>query len=100
MPTNFNFTESGYVPSSTFDFGATAPNSYSILAGASNNFTSIWADTNASRSAGKMYISSGSAFTIIDLETKTVYDRYTQELKGRGNETLNTTGVVDLNVGP
>lgn len=94
---NFNFTEGGYIPSSSFNFSVPYT-MYGILLGSNNNFTSIWADGNSARAQGKMYIANGDAFTIIDLATKTVYDRYTQELRGRGNETLNTDGIVDINV--
>ena len=82
----------------SFDIYNTTGSGYSIVPGLSSNFTAVWADENSSLSSGKLYVASEDAFTIIDLETKTVYDRYTQELKGRGNEVLDTDGIIDINV--
>jgi hypothetical protein len=100
MATNFNFLQSGYVPSSDFNFGVESTTAYSILVGASNNFTAVWADSNAAFGAGKFYASSADGFSIVDLSDNSLYDAYTQTRKGRGNETLNSNDIVDINVGP
>lgn len=70
MTTNFNFTESGYTPSYSFNFSPppTPPVSisiYSVLAGASNNFTAIWADSDAGLETGSFYIASAAAFSAV-----------------------------------
>ena len=71
-----------------FDFGTS---SHSVLAGTSNIFTAIWADPTASRTTGKLYVTSygnGAAFSILDLKLRLLYDRYTTSVKGRANEVL------------
>lgn len=97
MGYDFNFNTPGYVVS--YDFNFRAPyNSYYILAGASNNFTSIWADANTGLTSGKLYIASNTGFSIVDLSNNILYDAYTQTIKGRGNETLSSNDIVDINV--
>jgi hypothetical protein len=99
---NFNFEASEYSPSpplaANFDFAAGL---YYLLAGTSNYFTAVWADPDASLTEGKFYALSagpGAALTVINLDTKSINDRYTETLAGRGNETLNNTDSVDLNI--
>ncbi len=90
---SFNFTESGYSPSSPYSFlFGEGFNIYSILKGTSNNFTSVWVYNN------KMYVASADVLTTINLSDNSVYDWYTQTAKGRGNETLDSSNVVDINV--
>ena len=99
---DFNFDLVGYTPSpplaADFDFALAV---YYILAGFSNIFTAIWADSNAGLNSGKMYTlswGSGSALSVLDLSNKTLYDHYTQNYGGRGEETLTNTDTRDLNV--
>lgn len=100
---NFNFDISaGYTPepplAADFNF---ALGIYRILAGFSNIFTAIWADTDAGLGNGKMYVlswGSGTALSILNLEEKELYDHYTQDFGGRAEETLTDTDTVDLNV--
>jgi len=91
---DFNFTESGYTPSLDFQFAPIPepPISYYILKGTSNNFTSIWIYNE------KMYVSSSDALTAININDNSVYDFYTQTENGRGNETLSSDNVIDINV--
>jgi len=87
---DLNFTNGGYTPSSDLNFADLFP-TYNLLAGTSNNFISIWAETNASRISGRMYVISQDsevAFSIMDLKLKFLYDKYTTTMKGRSNETL------------
>jgi len=92
----------GYSPSppldADFDFALAV---YNILAGYSNIFTAIWADTDASRSIGKMYTLSygpGAALSVVRMSEKNLYDQYTQTDGGRAEEALTDIDTVDLNV--
>lgn len=97
-PTDFDFTESGYSPSYDFNFGSTQQINFYLLAGATNSFVAIWADPTASLTNGKMYVSSESAFSVVKMDDDTLYDYYTTTHKGRGNETLESDTVKDINV--
>jgi hypothetical protein len=59
----------------------------------------VWADiSNAGLGAGKFYVSSSDGFSVVNLEDNSLYDAYTQTRKGRGNETLSSNYIVDINV--
>jgi hypothetical protein len=99
---DFNFELAGYTPSppraADFDFALAV---YNILAGFSNIFTAIWADSNAGKDSGKMYALSwgpGTALSVVELSTNALYDQYTQSDGGRAQETLTNTDTRDLNV--
>jgi hypothetical protein len=99
---DFNFDLAGYTPrpplDADFDFALAV---FYVLAGFSNIFTAIWADSNASLTNGKMYTLSwgqGTALSVLNLDDKRLYDHYTQDYGGRGSETLTSTDTVDLNV--
>jgi hypothetical protein len=94
---DFNFTESGYAPSYNFNFDSGYA-IYTVLKGPSNNFAAIWADTDAGLSVGKMYIGLSGYFNVISLSDQTLYDWYSESRKGRGNETLDKSDIIDLNV--
>ena len=64
---------------------------FNILAGTSNNFTSVWAYD------GKMYVASSDAFSVINLETNALIDYYTQTDGGNNNETLISDDIIDIN---
>ena len=99
MSNNFNFTESGYSPGPPYNFDFSPPaTSYSVVKGLTNNFTSIWADTGAGLSAGKMYIGLEGYFNVINLSDQTIYDWYSQTCKGRANTILSSNDIVDINV--
>ena len=90
--TDFNFIQDRFeLPSAivvNFEFGSTA---FYILAGTSNTFSAVWATPMASRTSGKLYITSygdGAAFNVLDLGVKLIYDRYTTSVKGRANQVL------------
>lgn len=97
-PTDFNFTEGGYSPSYDFNFGAEIQLIFNLLGGTSNDFVAIWADPTASLTNGKMYASSRSAFSVVAMDTDTLYDYYTTTHKGQGGEVLESDTVLDLNV--
>ena len=99
MSNNFNFTESGYSPGPpyNFDFSPLAA-SYLVVKGLTNNFTSIWADTGAGLSAGKMYIGLEGYFNVINLSDQTIYDWYSETHQGRANKSLDGSNIVDVNV--
>lgn len=96
---DFDFDAAEYSPGDAdFDFDIAV---YHILAGFSNIFTAIWADTDASRVNGKMYALSwgpGMALSILNLDGRSLYDHYTQTFAGRAEETLTNTDTRDLNV--
>ena len=94
---DFNFTESGYTPTTDFNFGVGAT-IYNLLKGTSNNFVAIWADVDAGLNSGKMYIGSQGNFQVINLSDQTIYDWYSETQKGRSNETLDNNDIVDINV--
>ena len=102
MSYDFNFSESGYIPSYDFDFGEQPyePSIYYILAGLSNSFTSIWADADASLSNNKMYVASGGAFSVVNLSINQTIDRYTKTVAGGAQEALLAEDIVDINVHP
>ena len=99
---DFNFDVAGYSPepplAADFNFILGV---YYILAGTSNIFTAIWADSDAGLASGKMYTLSwgqGTALSILNLNEKNLYDHYTQNYGGRGSETLTDNDTRDLNV--
>lgn len=101
MP-DFNFITTRTVLPNTseinFDFGSTL---FNILAGSSNTITAIWADIDAGRSCGRVYVASygdGAAFSVVDLNTKLLYDRYTDSIKGRANQVLKQNDLKDIMV--
>jgi len=99
LPEDFNFTEGGYSPTSyDFNFGEASQIVFNLFGGTSNNFVAIWADPTASLTNGKMYASSQSAFSVVSMDDDSLYDFYTTTHKGRGNETLESDTVIDLNV--
>ena len=99
---DFNFDTAGYSPSpplaADFNFVLGV---YRILAGFSNIFTSIWADSDAGQDNGRMYVLSwgpGTALSVLNLDVKNLYDYYTQNYGGRAQETLIDDNTRDLNV--
>jgi hypothetical protein len=94
---DFNFTESGYTGEYNFNFGA-GKNIYNILKGISNDFTSIWADINASITNGKIYIGSQGYFNVVNISDQTISDWYSETHKGRSNESLEHSDITDINV--
>ena len=95
---DFNFTEGGYTPDYDFNFGTGATSYNFILKGLSDNFSAIWADTDASLSNGKMYISSAAAFMVVNLSTDLVEDYYTETHAGEAGESLTSNDIVDNSV--
>ena len=99
---DFNFDTAGYTSrhplDADFDFALAV---YYVLAGFSNIFTAIWADSDAGSTNGRMYALSwgpGTALSILNLDDKRLYDHYTQNYGGRAEETLTDTDTRDLNV--
>ena len=102
LNTIFVATTSGvYVIDESTDVTDVYYTGVSGLAGTSNIFTAIWADSNADQNNGKMYVlswGSGTALSVLNLEEKELYDYYTQDFGGRAEETLTDTDTRDLNV--
>jgi hypothetical protein len=101
MAYNFNFTDTGYIPNNyDFDFNPLPQpeviTTYNVLAGASNNFTAIWADADASLSTGRLYIASRAAFSIVN--DTVLVDYYTTEHKGAAGEALEQNDIKDINI--
>jgi hypothetical protein len=98
--TDFNFTqrrlEQVISLEVDFNFGA---NIHRLLEGVQTNFTAIWAESDASRNSGKVFIASngiGAALSVVDMELKLLYDRYTSELKGRSDDLLSQEDLKDI----
>jgi len=92
MSYNFNFTESGYSPTSyDFNFGGSGDATiYNILKASSNNFSAVFVCNN------KLCIGSNGAVNVIDLDTNSLCDYYSETHKGRSGELLNAADIVDL----
>jgi hypothetical protein len=100
---NMNFDRGArYIPKQPLDADFNfALGVYRVLAGFSNIFTAIWADSDASQDSGKMYALSwgpGTALSILNLDVKNLHDYYTQNYGGRQEETLTNIDTRDLNV--
>lgn len=78
-----------------------SPERLEILAGSSNNFTSVWADPEANVKLAKLYVGStgtGAAFSVVDLEHTLLIDSYTIDKEGSNDEKLEREDIVDINV--
>lgn len=99
---DFDFTEGGYTPpvdSLDADFDFTPVGVYTILAGTSIDFTSIWAEPDANLVTARFQVASrgtGAALSIINIPTNTVYDYYTTTVSGRAGEALDSNATLDL----
>ena len=99
---DFDFTEGGYTPpadSLAADFDFIPAGVFTILAGTSVNFTSIWAEPIANISTGRFQVASrgtGAALSIINIPTNTLYDYYTTTASGRAGEALDSNNTLDL----
>lgn len=69
-----------------------------ILYATSDNYITVWADSDASLTNGKFYMSTDKELSIINLSDNTLYDRYDVNNKGRGNEALQDDNIFDTNV--
>ena len=72
-----------------------------LLAGTSEDATSVWADPNASLETAKLYVGttgSGAAFSVIDLEHTVLTDSYKIDYDGINEEFLDREDIVDINV--
>jgi hypothetical protein len=72
---------------------------YYILKGYTNNFISIWADTDSSLSYGKFYAATESSLSIVDCSLCKLYDYHTQTEGGRTKDNLDVNDVVDIIIG-
>jgi hypothetical protein len=74
---------------------------HNIIGGTSTNFVAIWADSNTSINYGKVYIAStgeGAALSVIDTNTDTLYDCYTENRKGASNDMLADNNIKDIDI--
>jgi len=98
----FNFKDATYSePEQPLIFNFVG-NLFKVLGGFSNDFISIVADENATRSSFKIYVASkgaGAALSVVDLSSKMLVDFYTKTHAGAFNEELGGEDVEDLNVG-
>jgi len=69
-----------------------------VLAGTDDNFTAIWADANTSSTSGRLYVSSPSDFSVLEMTDGTLVDAYSTTVKGAANEYLQQEGVIDINI--
>ena len=77
------------------------PEIYRILAGTSQNFVAVWAEADANIENSRMYVASagtGAAFSVINLESKTLFDSYTQLDGGNYEEPLEGENIKDISV--
>jgi len=102
MSYNFNFTDASYEETYNFNFGLdVVVTYYSILKGVSNNFVSIWADSDSSEWSGRLYVSDsgyGSALSVVDLSSQALIDFYTFTQPGGFNESLEEEDIKDINI--
>jgi len=69
------------------------------LAGTSVGIVGIWADVTSSSNSGKMYIVSsgvGAAFSIYDLTSDSLLDKYTLTEKGSSGQVLLSEDIIDI----
>ena len=81
-----------------FNFGDAV---FSILAGQSKYFISIWADPDANVETARMYVGSagpGAAFSVVDLADESLVDSYLIDKEGEYDEFLDREDIVDINV--
>ena len=99
---DFNFELGGYTPKNPLDADFNfVLGVYNVLAGTSNIFTAIWANSDAGLENGKFYTLSwgpGVALSVLDSESRKLYDHYTQSYGGRAEEVLIDDDTKDLNV--
>ena len=72
---------------------------YSLTLSDNAYYLAVWADSSAGVNSGKLQIATQDGFFVIDLEKKALYDRYTQTIKGRANETLISDDIEDITGG-
>ena len=103
-PVEFNFTETGYYAPADpveLDFGATSIAVFTVLAGTSTNFNSVWADPDANINSSRMYAASrgtGAALSVVNLEHHVLVDSYSMTNDGINEEYLDSEDIVDINV--
>ena len=73
--------------------------SYSLTLGDNAYYLAVWADPSAGLNNGKLHVATTDGLFIIDLTKKALYDRYTQTIKGRANETLISNDIEDITIG-
>lgn len=100
----FDFIRTGYYAPQdpiSFDFGATTVTVFNVLAGASVNFTSVWADPNSGINNARLYVASngsGAALSVVGLEHQVLLDSYSTTEDGINEEFLDSEDIVDINV--
>ena len=94
---DFDFTELLGEPNYDFEFGEGA-SVYNTLKGVSNNFNSIWCDSNSGLDKGKFYISTNDSVMVVNLTSNSVEDYYTNSVAGRSEDTLKSDDIIDITI--
>ena len=85
-----------------FTTTASGAGKYPILREQNVNFlTSVWAEPNANINTSRLYVSSsgiGATFSVIDLNSKSIYDSYLVYEQGLLGDFLDQEDVVDINI--
>lgn len=85
---NLNFARLHEVPAE-YDLEFFQGEAITILKGDSDNFTAVWVAN------GRLMVASAAALSIIDLETNTLVNWYTQT-HGASGEVLESDDIIDL----
>jgi len=86
---NLNFISPGYEPTN-YDLEFYQGEALFILKGNSDSFTAVWIAN------GRLMIASPAALSIVDIDTNTLVDWYTQVEGGAANEVLTNDDIIDL----
>jgi len=87
---NLDFVESGYIAELPYDLEFDQATFFYTLKGDSNYFTSVWVAN------GRFMVASLSALSIVDIDTNTVVDWYTQTFGGQAEEVLDSSDIKDI----
>jgi len=87
---NLDFEAPGYIPEAPYDMDFYSGVTYYVLKGTSNFFSAVWVAN------GRLMAASPAALSIMDIDTNTVVDWYTQTFGGRGEEVLDSSDIKDV----
>jgi purine nucleoside permease len=87
---DLDFQDPGYSPPAEYDLEFFEGPSLPILKGDSNYFTAVWVAN------GRLMVAAANALSVVDLDTNTLIDWYTETHAGAANEVLNSDDITDL----